>query len=110
MKKQTPTWQEESKKRALKGEIALRETLSEFFDEGLNLLGKVVTKGKKATEAFVAKTQKKSSRLVRMTQSSEHSNSDVKKSQKIMKYDSDKKQSSGLRKNKNSSASVMRSH
>ena len=54
--------------KVLENEITFRHTLSEYFDDGLTLLGKGLVLGRKATELFSAGTHRRAKRLENFTQ------------------------------------------
>lgn len=68
VQKQLPTLRRVGLARALKGEIVVREVLSDVFDDGLSLLGKGIVLGRKQTERFIAKTHKKTNELLKLSQ------------------------------------------
>ncbi len=50
---------------ARQGEVAIRESVNKFFDEGLTLLGKSIMEARKIKESFVAETHRKTAQLKR---------------------------------------------
>jgi hypothetical protein len=56
-------YQKQAMALAQEGEVTARTSLHKVFDNGLSILGKGLSNGRKATESFVAETHRKAKKL-----------------------------------------------